>query len=186
MVAYVFWHSRSESVERSAYERELIGFHVALADHGPDGFVSSQAFHLPGVPWLDGVEGYEDWYLVRDGAALDALDAGSVSGELEEPHHHVARHAERGVAGLYKPLDAAEPPGPATTALWFAKPRGMSYGSMFAKLEQQNPDIRQRLWQRKMTLGPTPEFCLLQSGPDFLPFGWESTMVVRRPVWPRG
>jgi hypothetical protein len=182
MLAYVFWHFRRENVVQADYERDLRIFHEILSAHPPAGFLRSWVSHLQGVPWLGGVEGYEDWYLLEESAALDRLEAGSVSGKLEEPHRGIARLAAGGTAGLYNPLGSGAVSMDAPTAVWFGKPAAMSYTSMLTKLEKHNPEIRDRLWQRKMTLGPTPEFCLLQSGPDFLPYGWESTMVVRRPI----
>src|SRR5437763_1395943 len=104
MLAYVFWHSRTPSVARSEYEGALKVFHARLAEHRPVGYLSSDVFHVQNIPWLGGLEGYEDWYLMENSAAIDALDSGSVSGEREEPHHAVARLAARGTAGLYKPV----------------------------------------------------------------------------------
>jgi len=182
MRAYLFWHSRRDESPRSEYERVLGLFHDALAQSPPSGFIASRYFHLPGLPWLGGAEGYEDWYLLDDSAALDPLDAGAVSGDLEDPHHSVARLAVAGIGGLYKPVTESLAGIDAPSALWFQKPAGMSYTSMMNRLETQSPGIGDRLWQRMLVLGPTPEFCLLGSGPDSLPYGWESTLLVRRPL----
>lgn len=184
MLAYVFWHVRKDNVPQREYESRLSEFHARLAAQGPPGFICSASAQLATIPWLEGSAGYEDWYVLKDSGALDALEAGSVTGSMEKPHTSIASLAARGTAGLYTGREEAISTLHGATAVWFAKPDGVSYAPMFSKLEKLNPAVRSGLWQRKMTLGPTPEFCVLQSGADSLPHGWTSTLVVRRPVFP--
>jgi hypothetical protein len=53
-------------------------------------------------------------------------------------------------------------------AYWFSKPEGMSYREFEASLAAE---VEQGccLWSRRMTLGPTPEFCLHAPAPRELP-----------------
>ncbi|HEV3310577.1 MAG TPA: hypothetical protein VG815_08680, partial [Chloroflexota bacterium] len=114
--------------------------------------------------------------------AIEPLNSVAVSGSVKAPHDAAARMASFGTAGLYQPVRTGGDQLEASTAVWFSKPDGMSYDAMYARLESSGPEVQDRLWQRMMTLGPTPEFCLLGGGPDFLPYGWTNTMVVRRRV----
>lgn len=181
IIAYVFWHSRDGRTPTTEYEQALVAFHEALNANRPSGFIRSQSFHIQQARWIDG-DAYEDWYLLDDTAALETLGHGAVSGEMSKPHDGVAMMASFGIAGLYKPA-VDDPAGlDAATAVWFAKPVGMSYSSMHSKLRTNQAGFGGRLWQRMLTLGPTAEICLLGGGRDLLPFGWESVMVVRRPV----
>jgi hypothetical protein len=60
---------------------------------------------------------------------------------------------------LYR-LSAGEPGlAKARVALWFAKPSGMTYENLYEILQPEVQQVADGLWQRQMTLGPTPEFC---------------------------
>lgn len=183
MLAYVFWHVPKSTAVQSEYEARLKAFHQALRIQPPKGLITSISAHLLSIPWLDDDAGYEDWYILTDSAALDVLEKQSVTGPLEQSHHAIASQAAKGVAGLYKPIDDDITAFSSATSVWFSKPEGVSYASLFSRLKKIEPNIPSFLWQRKLTLGPTPEFCLLGKGPDLLPYGWSSTLLVRRPVF---
>jgi hypothetical protein len=160
MLAYVFWHWHGPQIDALSYQEYLINFHQVLSAQGPDGFLSSRVLLAERAPW-PGREGetYEDWYFVENSAALDPLNVNAISGQRREPHDRAARWAEGGTAGLYRPrfgdLRAFIP----RFTFWFAKPVHMSYPELYdalQPLEKQGVGI---LWQRQMTLGPTPEFC---------------------------
>jgi len=186
MLAYVFWHWPRAGVPAAAYEAVQRGFHRALRDAPPEGFLGSRSLAVTGVPWGGGSRGqaYEDWYFVEGSAALDPLNAAAVSASRRGPHDEAAAAAEGGTAGLYllRRGTAADPP---LAAAWFAKPRGMSYAALFAALE---PLIRAEgaaLWSRQMTLGPAPEFCLHTGYPVELPAAFSPVALRCRPVWPQ-
>jgi hypothetical protein len=134
VIAYVFWHQAKPDASQSEYEDALTAFHSRLADQPPAGFVTSRAFALHQVMWLGGASGYEDWYLVENSAALDALDRGAVSDTLAGPHDRAAVLAATGIAGLYTLLGDIPTALDAPTALWFNKPMGMSYETMRSRL----------------------------------------------------
>jgi len=159
MLAYVFWHWRYPHVDKASYQQHLIDFHDALRTQKPPGFHYSIVFQVERVPWIDTRgEAYEEWYVVNDFAALEALNEGAVSGSCKEPHDRVASHAAGGTAGVYR-LRAGEPRlATAHVALWFAKPAGMNYEDMYAALQPEIERAAGSLWQRQMVLGPTPEF----------------------------
>src|SRR3954469_18561645 len=103
MLAYVFWHVPGASVDREKYERLLIDFHKTLAAHAPAGFHTSPVFRIENAPWIGaGAAAYEDWYIVENSAALDALNDAAVSGPRKAPHDLVASFAASGAAGLYR------------------------------------------------------------------------------------
>jgi hypothetical protein len=160
LLAYAFWHWKQPGVADAEYEDRQRAFHAALGAAPPEGFVSSSSYAITGAPWaFAGGAAYEDWYLVRDSAALDALNAGAVSASRLVPHDAAASVAAGGIAGLYRNR-IGNPPHAPVIAHWFSKPSGMSYPALDALV---GPTVEARggtLWCRQMTLGPTPEFCL--------------------------
>ncbi len=154
MLAYVFWHRPAAETDSALYERALAEFHRALAAAPPPGFQRSWAFQLAEVPWLGG-PGYEDWYLVDDFAALGELNEAAVSASRKAPHDAVARLAADGTAGVYR-LVAGEPNPGAPRAAWLSKPARKTYPAFLAEIGA----LGTAAWQRQMTLGPTPEFCV--------------------------
>jgi len=126
---------------------------------------------------------YEDWYLVRDMAALAPLNEGAVSGPRLEPHNAVARLAAGGTAGLYGLNAGTALEGPAHAA-WFGKPAGMSYAALFELLRPLVDSAQGGLWMRQLVLGPTPEFCLQSGAPVVLPPSIDAKYLALSPVWP--
>ena len=86
-----------------------------------------------------------------------------MTGGCQQPHQQVAQLAEYGTGGLYRlkrrTIDAAVG-AQMRFATWFQKPTGMSYASLFDFLRESRVGSPSLLWQRQMTLGPAPEFCL--------------------------
>lgn len=147
MLAYVFWHRPRAGVEASEYERRLRAFHERLGE-------LSASFRVAPLPFAAG-EGYEDWYLVDDWSALGTLNAAAVSGERQAPHDSAAELAAEGWGGIYALVrGAALPP---LTAQWVSKPAGESYEAFLESLPAGT------VWQRRLVLGPAPEFCLVEN-----------------------
>ena len=91
MLAYTFWHWKRPDVAVEEYEARQRTFHEALGVAPPDSFSGSSCFAISGAPWAgDGGAAYEDWYLVRDSAALDALNAAAISASRQAPHDAAA------------------------------------------------------------------------------------------------
>lgn len=186
MLAYLFWHWPSPSVEEQDYQKRIAEFQEALRSQSPSGFASSIVFQLEHAPW-DGGKGevYEDWYLVENSAALDVLNEAAVSGMCKEPHDAVAKHAAKGAGGLYKvhsgELDLAK----ADVALWFAKPSGMSYEHLYRMLDAEIGRVGGSVWRRQMVLGPAPEFCWRGSkdGDYGLVEGFGGVKVATKKIW---
>src|SRR4051812_522266 len=161
MLAYVFWHIPGFGVKRDEYERLLIGFHEALAAHGPGGFRSSFVYRVENAPWIGaGAAAYEDWYIIENSAALDAINDAAVCGPRKAPHDLVASLAAAGAAGLYQlktgQLDAMKS---ARHVLWFSKP-AVTYDAFFQQLRAITDAPQTNLWLRQMVLSVGPEFCL--------------------------
>lgn len=161
VLAYVFWHCRRASIAAPAYEAALVRFHKILETHRPPGFVESRVFRLSAAPWLaPDLAAYEDWYLVQDFAALDALNTAAVSAPRKADHDQAAAYAGQGAAGLYRLKAGADFGGGEHWACWHAKADGQSYDAYYANLADVTRSPHTALWGRQMVLGPTPEFCL--------------------------
>ena len=133
MLAYVFWHRPAEDVARDAYEELLRAFHATLD-------APSACFRLDALPWKH-VDGYEDWYLVSDWAALGALNEEALAPARRAEHDAAAHASAHGWGGVYRLL--AGPARPPAAVRWTP-----ASGEADA------------VWQRQMVLGPAPEFCL--------------------------
>jgi hypothetical protein len=185
MLAYVFWHWKQPTVDAQQYEDWLRAFHTALSADPPDGFIRSFAYGVKALPWDPQRQAaYEDWYMVRDSAALDRLNDAAISARRQAPHDIVATAAAGGTAGLYRLRQGQPPAEPARCATWLAKPDGMAYADFFARLRSLTDERSTRLWGRQMTLGPTTEFCLHSAAPLWLPEGWVGQVGELRGVWP--
>jgi hypothetical protein len=176
MLAYVFWHWPNRDVDRASYEEGLREFHRAFSAAKPRGFRDSFVFRIRNAPWLPATtESYEDWYIVEDSAALDVINEAAVSYPSKESHDRAAQRAAGGTAGLYRLRRGEINFSLARFAVWLSKPAGQSYDDFYASLAHVTNQAGVALWGRQMTLGPTPEFCLLtpeaalsDSGSDFL------------------
>lgn len=158
MLAYVFWHVRRAGITAPEYEAAHGTFHDTLWAAPVKGLLGLRIHRLADIPWLTpGQGGYEDWHLLEDSAALDVLNEAAVARARQAVHDRIAGMAENGIAGLYG-LRSGAPIEPAV-AYWLAKPVGMKYREFDESME---PFIARGccLWGRRMTLGPTPEFCL--------------------------
>ena len=176
MLAYVFWHQPRPTVARGDYESALRAFHSAL-DH------TSSVFRLASAPWAPAGPCYEDWYLVQDSAALDPLNDAAVSGHRKNPHDVAAAHAAWGAAGLYQLRLGEAVVSKARHAVWFAKPPGTAYDSLWDRLGPLCEITPAMLWQRRMVLGPTPEFCFLSSrSVDLMDIVQDATYIALDPV----
>lgn len=183
MLVYIFWHWPRRDVAPGDYEARQRAFHQALAAQAPAGLMASSVWRVTGAPWAGAVSAYEDWYPLADSAALDTLNAAAVSAALRETHDAAASLADGGVAALYTPVGPREGHAPVSegaVAQWFAKPEGMRYDALYQRLAPRLP----RLWQRMMTLGPSPEFLLLDADPAALPADWRPLVTHRERVWP--
>ncbi len=157
MLAYVFWHVPRPGVATREYEAAHREFHDVLWNAGITGLVGLRVFKLAAVPWLGGKAGYEDWHLLEDSSALDVLNGAAISQARKRPHDRIAALAADGTAGLYGLRLGSL--NEMTDASWLSKPVGMSYRDFEISLASE---IKAGgcLWGRRMTLGPTPEFCL--------------------------
>ena len=184
-LAYVFWHWKQVQVAAHEYERRQRQFHQALSDAPPPGYVRSFSFGIVGAPWAaDGSDAYEDWYLVRDFAALGTLNDAAISQSRRGPHDAAASLAKAGTAALYGLRCGTALPEPACV-YWFGKPAGMGYAAAFAQLAPLVEQADAALWMRQMTLGPALEFCLHAPAPLALPGSFDALYMQLRPAWPK-
>jgi hypothetical protein len=156
MLAYVFWHQPRPDVVLGDYVTALKTFHKSLGNQ-------SSAFRLSAAPWAPEGACYEDWYLLTNAADLDTLNEAAVSGARKNPHDTAAAYAAWGTAGLYDLRLGTEKVRGARHAVWFRKPSDVSYDSIYDRLGPLCEITPAMLWQRRMVLGPTPEFCFLSN-----------------------
>ena len=178
MLAYVFWHWPQPEVKRPDYEKALVDFFNALRTVRPHGFLDCFGYRLDSFPWKAPVsDGYEDWYLIKDFYSLGILNEAAVSGAMTAPHRSIASRAAGGSGGLYK-LNSADHIEQVRFSTWFPKATGMSYHDLNSIL---NTLDRSNQWQRQMTLGPAPEFCVQSNERVVLPSSLNITTVgIRR------
>jgi hypothetical protein len=148
MLAYVFWHRPAPGTDD--YEQRLTAFHDVIG-------VESTWHRVRGLPWMGGLDGYEDWYLVEDWAGLGALNERAVSGSRRAPHDAAAADAAWGQAGIYALKRGTAELHGIRHAAWRSKPDGVLYDAYESRLPGRS------VWQRQMTLGPTPEYVLLDA-----------------------
>ena len=173
MLAYVFSHRAAEGVDIAAYEESLRQFHTALANAAPSGFTGSATFRTG--------DGFADWYMVESSAALDVLNAAAVSGARTEIHNAAARIAVDGVGKLFN-LSAGEYSAGAGYEVRFAKPAGMKYDDLYARLRTWTSVPGVSLWRRMMVLGPPPEFSIVTPSELQLPADMRPEVVRREPI----
>ena len=173
MLAYVFFHRPAPGIDRAPYEEALRRFHGALASAPSKGFVRSSTYRIG--------DGYSDWYLVESSAALDWLNAAAISGARTQPHDAAARMAIDGAGKLFSLAGGEVVEGPGYEVR-FAKPAGVSYAELYARLEPWTGVPGVSLWRRMMVLGPPPEFCRVTASAPDLPAEMRPEVVGRKPV----
>ena len=184
-LAYVFWHWIQADADVAAYEDALRAFQQTLLDNAPPGYRRAAVFRHGPAPWLpDPGMHYVDWYLTDGSAALDPLNDGAVSATCRAAHDAAAGRAAGGTAGLYQLRQGAVRASEVCCATWFSKPEGMTYGALDEDLAARMQGVRSELWSRRMTLGPTPEMCVLATTAVELPAAYQAFSVAMEPVWP--
>jgi hypothetical protein len=173
LLAYVFSHRAASGVDLAAYEDSLRQFHAALASASPRGFISSTTFRIDGA--------FSDWYLVESSSALDVLNAAAVSG-ARAPVHEAAARMATGAAGKLLSLASGQPSMETGFEIRFAKPAGMTYVDLYARLQAWTSAPGVSLWRRMMVLGPPPEFCLVALAKVELPAEMEPDLLTREPI----
>jgi hypothetical protein len=174
LLAYVFWHWPRTEVQREQYERALVEFYKALRIVKPQGFVDCFGHRLDTFPWKAPVSnGYEDWYLIEDFQSLGILNETAVSGKMKEPHHAIASLAAGGSGGMYR-LKGIRYNEQVQFSTWFPKPAGMSYHDLNSILNTLDHSYH---WQRQLTLGPAPEFCVHSNERIVLPIKFAPTTI---------
>lgn len=170
MLAWVLWHARSGTTPSDHYVSALQSFHADVRAAGVPGFLGHRTNRHDEIPWLtNSHEVYEDWYFVRDSAALDRLDEVATSEIARESHTRLARLAGVAVAGLYR-LRKGKPLGSPALWTWVSKPHGTKYEPFIDALSSSGT-----VWSRQMVLGPTPEFCVEGNLP--LSAGFEPAII---------
>jgi len=188
MLAYVFWHRPAEGIAQDVYETAIARFHRSLAARPPAGFVRSACLRAAALEWLGGIDGYEDWYVVEDFVAIGVLNAAAVAHGHVSAHDEAARRAGPGTGSIFRLLEGAAAPDEARVAIWIDKPRGLPAPLLAGLLGDGMDHEHAGLWQRQLSLGPAPEFCVLAGSPPAgvantrLAHGWIAAAAAREPL----
>ena len=184
-LAYVFWHWMRVGGDVVGYEDALAGFQEVLLADAPAGYRGAMVFRQAPAAWLPGRgPHYVDWYLTDGSAALDPLNDAAVSAACRGVHDAAAVGAAGGTAGLYGLRQGVVPAARVRCATWFSKPAGMSYEALDALVAERMDGACGQLWSRRMTLGPTPEMCVLAPEAISLPDAFNAVSVSMELVWP--
>jgi hypothetical protein len=191
VLAYLFWHRPLDPAAVEAYEQAQLTFHRSLARNRPVGMCGSASFRVPSIPWLSGVSGYEDWYLLEDYTALGVLNEAAVGHGHRTPHDDAARRSGGGAGGLYGLVEGerADVLAAGTLAVWVARPPGSERRPLGELLGDGMDPRHASLWRRQLVFGPAPEFCLLAGeasagvAPARLPEGWSAMTLAREVLW---
>jgi len=157
--------------------------------------VSSAAYRVAAIPWLPGsdaaettaVPGFEDWYLVENSGALDLLNEAAIDARHRSLHDAAALLAGDGAGGLYSLVrppagrEGERTPGDESDAVWLSKTRGVPYSEFLpALIGSALPGAR--IWQRRLVLGPAPEFCIEHPGRAEEDTPGSNSLTVRRSI----
>lgn len=183
VIAYVFWYTRESGIEPADFEQGLAAFHEGLTARVPAGFLSSTSSFYGRLPWIDGQDVYEDWYLVDDFASLGELNRDAAAGRHRAAHNAVAAYSGQGVGGLYG-LEAGGTGAGGAHAYWFDRPQGTRTPVFLDQVRSLAERHGATLWRRQLSLGPAKEYCLRSSTVLQLPFDTMAPEPVRR-VWSR-
>ncbi len=185
MLAFLFWHRPSGGVSTAAYRAALTAYHRSLVGMDCRGFHGSFSAAVEAVPWLDGRDGYEDWYLVESSAALDRLNEAGIAPERHALHDAIAAPMAVGHGGLYRHLWGDDTPAPDGAGLWLSRPRGIDFEAPLRAISGALPGSV-GAWRKQLVLGPAPEFLLVGDaiGAPAMPEGWRATTLPRRAVYP--
>jgi hypothetical protein len=165
-----------------SYERGLASFQRALNSHKPPGFTEAMSFRVGPLPWGPQERNlYEDWYILKDYAALGSLNEAAVAGEARGFHDSIARDYLKGGGGLFMSIQGALRPREAKFATWIEKSIGSPYESYYAEVARIVGEKENNLWRRQLALGPSAQFCIQSTEALSVPSSFkpiESTMVL--------
>jgi hypothetical protein len=194
MLAYLFWHRPIPGVDHSAYEAALQRFHASIRETPAEVLLSSASYRVDRIPWLAAADGsssdepgYEDWYLVPDSAALDRLNDAAINARHRSFHDAAAALAGAGAGGLYSRVgtpggsDLERASAGESESVWLSKPPRVSYSEFMPDLAALVPPDA-RVWQRRLVLGPAPEFCVELQGQTRAELPGTSLVSIQRSV----
>ncbi len=183
MLAVVFWNARRESCSVDSYADALHRFHQELNGDKPHGFRFSTTYVVDALPWLSSkTEVYEDWYVMANFAAMDALDEAVIDTERLPAHRELMTQASTAYGGIFYLKSGPARMDKFSYAHWLPRPRGVAAEDIATQAKQRNPELKCSVWTRAMALGPS-EYCLLGSEPIDGPEGIDVTQIKRRLFW---
>lgn len=169
---YIFWHWPKADVDLAVYASRLHLFQEALAAEVGAGLLGRTAVYRSETPPWVPVKGYifSDWFTLANGNALDRMNEAAVAKNVRQPHAEIAALYGGGAGSLYDRKTGGDfDPLAVQFTQWFAKPAGMAYAEIYARLEFATKLESTWVLRRRMVLGPSPEFCMVSKALHKLP-----------------
>ena len=183
MLAVVFWNSRRTDSDADSYESNLSEFHQALNANKPEGFRFSATYRVAKAPWFTPKnEIYEDWYVLKNFAALDSLDRAVMHTDSKDAHRYLMTGTAMASGAIYALTKGAARLDGLLEANWLLKPRKVTIDKFIESTKAQLAGGKCSLWSRALGLGPT-QHCLLSSGPVDFPQSHRSFSSRRELLW---
>lgn len=138
-----------------------MSFQDVLKSTNPSLVTAHLSYRVGSLPWGP-AQGplYEDWYVVKDFAALGTLNEAAVGPGTKEFHDAVAKEYLSGAGGVFRQIQGNVALPEARYTNWIGKPTGTTYQQYYKEVAEGLENQRADLWRRQMVLGPSPQFCV--------------------------
>ena len=164
MLALIFWNARRTDVDKSRYREALFAFHAELNRVKPAGLRYSCTFMSPPLPWFAPTnEVYEDWYVLRNFAGVDALDEAVAERDTMQSHRYLMRNTAGASAAIVGLAGGQAKICDYTEAYWTSTPRGITSAEFVSRAANQSRMARTSVWTRSLALGPREQLVLAKA-----------------------
>jgi len=165
LLALIFWNARRSDADQTQYRDALFGFHEELNDNKPAGFRFSCTFASPPTPWFNaGSEIYEDWYVLRNFAGIDALEEAVANRDTMQSHRFLMRHTAGASAAIVGLSGGQARIFDFTEAYWTSTRQAIAIDGFFAaNLAGGSSRVNMSVWTRSLALGPNERLILAKA-----------------------
>lgn len=184
MLAIVFWSTPKQNASLRQYEACLAEFHKTLNENRPSGFRYSNCHRTESLPWFESTRCiFEDWYVLSNFAAIDALDTAVVTTGSQNAHAELMTVTGAASGTILALSNGVVKATQTYRVTWLRKPGNMEAEDLVRTVNERLPHQKCSLWTRSLGLGPI-ENCLLTSGRIDLEPQYRAIAVERDPLWP--
>ncbi len=116
------------------------------------------------IPWFTtGNEVYEDWYVLKNFAGIDALNEAVANGQSMQSHRFLMRNTARASAAIVGLAGGKAKVFDLTEAYWTSTPQGMTSADFVAGTTNQARNTGMSVWIRSLALGPREQLVLAKA-----------------------